>query len=387
MEKERMNSIVRNFVVPACVVALGAAAIVWNVERMRITERRFAEEVRQYQSGADQGDANAEYELGQMYARGWGVTQDFAQANYWYQKAAGQGFTKAIYAVGCQYYYGDGVLQSYSEALVWFHRAADQGDAIAQEALGGIYYHGAAVPQSYSEAMAWYRRAADENYSKAEYDMGYMYSHGLGVPRDRQEANRWYRKAASQGNVDAQLALGLRLPPHGKVFKFIPLLGFAGSLFFLIDFFRQKSSLCKPRVRETAVLSLILLPWSVMDWLQYSKYGLFPSAWAAYSFRAVTFFMAGIMASLVTTVSWPKAGKTLLVFTGFLFVVLNLALCAKARFDLGILSTAYWRFIVLDSFPLGMAISAAIHLWRRKREPADGAPEPPAESGETPDAV
>lgn len=382
-----MNSIARNFVVPACVVALGAAAITWNVVRMRTTEHKYAGELRQYQSGAERGDANAEYELGRMYFWGRGVPQDYAQAHYWYQKAADKGFAKGEDGIGALYYYGNDLPQSYSDAYIWYRKAADHGDAVAQEALGTMNYYGYGVPQSYSGAMAWYQRAADQNYSKADYDIGLMHWYGQGVPRDRNEANRWYRKAANLGNKDAQLVLGLRLPPRGNAFIFIPLLGFAGGLLFLTDFIRPKSTHPKQRLREKAVLSLILFLWSVMDWFQYSKYGLFPSAWATYSFKALTFFLVGSGASLVTTVSWPKAGKVVLVISGFLFLILNLALCARARFDFGILSAIYWRFIALDSFPLGMAITAVIHLWRTKRDPEDDAPEPPAENGETPDAV
>jgi len=382
-----MNSIVRNFVVPACVVALGAAAIAWNVVRMRTTERRYANELRQYQSGADQGDANAEYELGRLYFWGRGVPQDYAQTRYWFQKAADQGFAKGEDGIGALYYYGNGRLQSYSEAYIWYRKAADRGDAIAQEALGTMNYYGYGTPRNYSEALAWYRKAADQNYPKAAYDIGYMYWYGQGVPRDRLEANRWYRKAASLGSRDAQLVLGLRLPPCGKVFRFAPLLGFAGSLFFLIDFFRQKSNLREPNLRKTAVLSLVLLLWSAMDWFQYSKYALFPSAWAAYSFKAVTFFLSGALASQLIPVLWPKAGKAMLVFSGLLFVAINLAFYARARFDFGILSAYYWRLAVFDSFALGIAASAVTHLWLRKREPADGASEPPTEDGEAPGAV
>jgi hypothetical protein len=382
-----MNAMLRNFVVPACVVALGAAAIVWNLETKWATGRKFAQEVKQYQSGAQRGDANSEFELGRSYFWGRGVPRDYTQAAFWCQKAADQGFAKAEYAIGNMYYYGNGYDQSYSNAIIWYHKAADQDVSVAQFAIASMYYHGFGVSQSYPDTMVWYRKAADQGYARAESGIGYLYWNGLGVEKDRAEANRWYRRAASHGEEDAQRWLGLRLPPCGIAFRFVPFLGFAGGLLFLIDFFKQKGSLHEPRLRKAALLSLILLLWSGMDWFQYSKYGLFPSAWAAYSFKAATFFLSGISVPPLVTVLRPKAGKAMLILSGLLFVAENLALCAKARFDLGILSALYWRFIALDSFPLGMAISAAIQLWRRKREPADGASEPPSTSGEVPDAV
>jgi TPR repeat protein len=42
-------------------------------------------------SKAEQGDAMAQYNLGVLYARGWGVPQDFIEAHLWLSLAAAQG--------------------------------------------------------------------------------------------------------------------------------------------------------------------------------------------------------------------------------------------------------------------------------------------------------
>ncbi len=41
-----------------------------------------------YRKSAEQGDANAQYNLGSMYYDGQGVPQDYAQAHMWYNLAA-----------------------------------------------------------------------------------------------------------------------------------------------------------------------------------------------------------------------------------------------------------------------------------------------------------
>lgn len=382
-----MKSIVRAAAIPACVVALGAAVIIWNLQRTEVTKRKLADEAHLAQLRANQGDANAEYELGRMYFWGRGVAQDYAAADYWYQKAADHGFTKGEDGIGALYYYGHGLSQSYSQAVVWYRKAADQGDAIAQEALGTMNYYGYGVPQSYPEALGWYRKAADQNYAKADYDIGLMYWYGQGVPRDREEANRWYGKAASLGNKDAQRVLGLRLPPCSRWRKFVPVLGLVAGCMFVFDFLRQKERRRDPRLRKDAMTGLIVLLFSAMDWFQCSGYGLFPSASAATAFKFATAFLSGIVITLLTIVLWRRAGKPLLIFAGLLFVTMDLALCARARFDLRVLSAFYLRFIALDLFPLGMAVTAAVHLWRRRKDPADDASEPPTEETETPSAV
>ena len=52
---------------------------------------------------AEQGDADAQYNLGVMYANGRGVRQDDAQAVQWYRKAAEQGDAEAQFNLGVMY--------------------------------------------------------------------------------------------------------------------------------------------------------------------------------------------------------------------------------------------------------------------------------------------
>ena len=55
---------------------------------------------------ADQGDADAQYNLGTMYNSGKGVTKDSIEANKWFRKAAQHGNAKAQYIVGNWYLSG-----------------------------------------------------------------------------------------------------------------------------------------------------------------------------------------------------------------------------------------------------------------------------------------
>ena len=71
---------------------------------------------------AEQGNAEAQYDLGSMYANGQGVQQDYAEAVKWYSKAADQGLAHAQHNLGVMYRAGQGVPQDYAEALKWFAR-------------------------------------------------------------------------------------------------------------------------------------------------------------------------------------------------------------------------------------------------------------------------
>jgi hypothetical protein len=124
---------------------------------------------------------------------------------------AEQGYADAQYNLGIMYADGRGVPQDDAEALRWWRLAAEQGGAEAQYNLGNMYADGRGVPQDDAEALRWWRLAAEQGGAEAQFNLGIMYADGRGVPQDDVEAVRWYRLAAEQGLADAQNNLGLRL--------------------------------------------------------------------------------------------------------------------------------------------------------------------------------
>ena len=95
-----------------------------------------------------------------MYANGEGVPQDFTQAFYWTRKAADQGNPDAQANLGMAYFKGDGVERDFAEAAKWLREAADQGSPVAQRELGLLYEKGQGVPQDYVQAASWYSKAS-----------------------------------------------------------------------------------------------------------------------------------------------------------------------------------------------------------------------------------
>ena len=61
-----------------------------------------------YQSLAAQGNAEAQNNLGELYAKGQGVPQDYVQARKWYEKAAAQGNALAQNNLAELYFAGQG---------------------------------------------------------------------------------------------------------------------------------------------------------------------------------------------------------------------------------------------------------------------------------------
>ncbi|GDX61450.1 hypothetical protein LBMAG32_09840 [Nitrosomonadaceae bacterium] len=144
---------------------------------------------------ADQGDVDAQYNIGLMYE----VTQNYKEAVKWYRLAAVQGNEEARYNIGVLYAQGHGVTQNYKEAVKWLRLAAEQGDAKAQYNIGVLYAQGHGVTQNYKEAVKWYRLAAVQEDAVAQYSIGVMYHNGQGVTKDYIRAHMWYNLSSLSG--------------------------------------------------------------------------------------------------------------------------------------------------------------------------------------------
>ena len=102
----------------AALLALGLNQAVWADD---------ASDFRETLQLAEQGVADAQYNLGLMYYNGQGVRQDYAEAVKWYRQAAEQGNAKAQYNLGAMYHNGQGVRRNFHLSKEWFGKACDGG--------------------------------------------------------------------------------------------------------------------------------------------------------------------------------------------------------------------------------------------------------------------
>lgn len=84
--------------------------------------------------------------------------------------AAEQGDASAQYEVGDAYYLGNLVSANHSQAAIWYRRAAEQGHLLAQYDLAKMYARGDSVPQDYSETVKLLRQVIDHHRDSAEID-------------------------------------------------------------------------------------------------------------------------------------------------------------------------------------------------------------------------
>jgi TPR repeat protein len=168
----------------------------------------YAQGIAWWRKSADQGYALAQYHLGHMYSRGQGVMVDPVQAAAWFYKAATQGHAAAQFSLGVAYAWGKGVDKDEVQACKWYEKAARQGLSDAQYNLAHHLQEGAGIEQNYALAVEWYRKAAEQGHGWAQCNLADKYEHGLGVQQDYAQALGWYMKSAAQGVAPAMYSLG-----------------------------------------------------------------------------------------------------------------------------------------------------------------------------------
>jgi len=165
-------------------------------------------------SSANQsGDAQQQYQLGQLYQRGEKVKRHSEKAKTWYYRAAKQGHRKAQTALGKMQLYGDGIAKNFPRARHWLSLAAKRGHPEAQFELGNLYKNGHGVQKQTSKARRWYQKAATAGYAPAQYALAQAYEKGIGAQKKLHRAIHWYEQAAKQ-DYQAAIRQLTRLAPQ-----------------------------------------------------------------------------------------------------------------------------------------------------------------------------
>ena len=174
--------------------------------------RDAAAEAAEWQRRAEAGDARAQYQLYFRYSLGDGVKQDQETANRWLQQAAGNGDADAQYWLGERYYDGgSGFGKDRAAAFMWLEKAAAQGGRGEQSHVGWRYYSNG----DYDNARRWLKKAADQGDSTAKFYLkkidGLQHAkrpptpdHSAAPPRDAVAATAELQRRAEAGDTGAQ---------------------------------------------------------------------------------------------------------------------------------------------------------------------------------------
>ena len=193
------------------VVAIFLLASLPAVASMEEALRAFkkgdqAAAVKELSTLGDAGNMSAQIMLGALYSKGGAVARNDKLAALWFERAANQGNAEAQYQLG-NLYENSQLPKDYKAAANWYQKAAQQGSAKAQARLGVFYAEGMGVNKNTNEALLWSGKAALQGNLEAQFWLGLLYKLGDAIPQNDTLARGWLTKAAAQGHPNALLLL------------------------------------------------------------------------------------------------------------------------------------------------------------------------------------
>ncbi|GAA0732478.1 hypothetical protein CA233_05375 [Sphingomonas sp. ABOLD] len=157
----------------------------------------YAGAMQAWRPAAEKGDADAQYNVGQIYKLGRGVPVDMVEAEKWYRLAALQGHDLGEANYGMMLF-ENGKREA---AVPWLERAVANGEPRAQYLLGVMLFNGDGVARNWVRAYALMLRASAGGLDAATRTLAQMDQH---IPAlDRQQAQALAQRYAKETRTAA----------------------------------------------------------------------------------------------------------------------------------------------------------------------------------------
>jgi len=167
--------------------------------------------MKEFQAGAKEGDAEAEYQLGELYRLGRGASVSVPLATKCYEQALAQGHANAGARLGCMLWDGR---KDRARAATLLRKAAEDGSVIAQYKLALV---GTVAGLTEEQELEWLAKAAESGHADAQYRYGLEFKEGKRVTASAEDALVWLRKAAEQGHPEAHREIAALLADRKEV--------------------------------------------------------------------------------------------------------------------------------------------------------------------------
>jgi hypothetical protein len=169
---------------------------------------------RLYQTAETEGSAVAATCLGKLYAEGQGTQKNLDKAKFYLDKAANLGDAEASYQLGQLYQTGQisnvSKPESMKLAVQHYERAAQDGHPDALTDLGFIFEKGLAGPVDQERAIDCYKKAVLSNNARAMNNLGVFYlSKSPSEAASQARALDLFKQGAALGSPLAQTNLGI----------------------------------------------------------------------------------------------------------------------------------------------------------------------------------
>ncbi|MBS1197301.1 MAG: sel1 repeat family protein [Proteobacteria bacterium] len=212
-----------------------------RINRIRFLRRsktpRARPDVKTLEKQAEQGNANAQCQLGYLFHNSDYIAQNPIRSAHWLKQAAGQGNPDAQYRLAKHYREEFGVLYDHDQVLAWLEKAVEGGHIEAVNELIGLYewkkdasipfvllaaengneyaqfelaqrcLNGDGLEKDLAKAALLFEAAAKQGLSWAQVKIGECFEREIGVPRNDEHAAYWYGQAAAQKYQSGMLKL------------------------------------------------------------------------------------------------------------------------------------------------------------------------------------
>ncbi|KAG0168711.1 hypothetical protein DFQ28_006264 [Apophysomyces sp. BC1034] len=173
-------------------------------------EQDIEEGIRYLQQAAEDGQADAAYELGRVYSDRYSYSKNnMAQSLLWYEKALEHGDTRALVDLAYGFYEGSPEVQKDdARAFRYAEMGAKANDKYCQYILGNLYLKGRGTPENAQEAIKWLATSVEQGFTLAIEDIATVYLRGSGnVEKNFERAYEWCKRGESNITF-CQTALG-----------------------------------------------------------------------------------------------------------------------------------------------------------------------------------
>ncbi len=155
------------------------------------------------------GDADAQFNLGQAYKLGRGVPTDFKLAESWYRKAADQGHLQAEDNLGLILFQNN----DREAAMPLIEKSAVRGEPRAQYIFGTALFNGDLVTKDWVRAYAMMTRASASGLSQASTSLAQMDRY---IPLEQRQQGLTLARELEESSARPQFANAPQPPARPK---------------------------------------------------------------------------------------------------------------------------------------------------------------------------
>ena len=141
---------------------------------------------------AEKGDAEGQNNVGFLYERGLGVSQDYKQAEAWYMMASAQGLPSAKHNLAMLTYKGHINNKDWRKSVEWLKEADQMNFGPSTYMLGVLYMRGEGIFKDRDVAFDLFKKAAKLGEARGQYMVGYIHQSGMLHPDEESDYERGY---------------------------------------------------------------------------------------------------------------------------------------------------------------------------------------------------